>query len=64
MPSESKIQNTKDKSYFSKKINLEQGLSLKSIVIDIQKIDVNSYVGYGKKYRAENPGYVAVVPIG
>ena len=50
--------------YFEKKVSLEQALSLKSVVIDIQKININDYVGYGRKYKSDTEGYVAVVPVG
>ena len=50
--------------YFEKKIELKQALTFKSTVIDIQKINIGDYVGYGKKYKSEKSGYIAVIPVG
>ena len=46
------------------KTNLKQALSLKSEVIDIQKVTYADYVGYGSNTMIENDGFVATIPVG
>lgn len=46
------------------KTNLKQALSLKSEVIEIQKVKAGDYVGYGSNTRIETEGYLATIPIG
>lgn len=46
------------------KTNLKQSLSLKSEIIEIQKVNTLDYVGYGSNTRLEQDGYVATIPIG
>lgn len=50
--------------YKSCKTNLKQSLSLKSEVIEIQKVKKDDYVGYGSNTRIENDGFVATIPVG
>lgn len=50
--------------YSERKINLIQSLSLKSEVIEIQKVSKGSNVGYGSSYRVESDCYIAVLPVG
>lgn len=46
------------------KTNLKQALSLKSEVIDIQKVNLGDYVGYGSNTIIDNEGFVATIPVG
>lgn len=50
--------------YSEAKINLKQALSLKSEVIEIQKVSRGDNVGYGSNCKMESDGYIAVLPIG
>lgn len=46
------------------KTNLKQALSLKSEVIEVQKVTYGDYVGYGSNTRLDSDGFVATIPIG
>jgi len=46
------------------KTNLKQALSLKSKVVDIQKVSFGDYVGYGSNTRLDNDGFIATIPVG
>jgi alanine racemase len=43
---------------------LEPALSLHSWVASIRRLDAGEGVGYGHRWRAESPGWIATVPIG
>ena len=46
------------------KTNLKQALSLKSEVIEIQKVNAGDYVGYGSNNILDTDGYIATIPVG
>lgn len=46
------------------KTNLKQALSLKSEVIDIQKVNFGDYVGYGSNTKIFEDGFIATIPVG
>ena len=46
------------------KTNLKQALSLKSEIIDIQKVKKGDYVGYGSTNKVDSDGFIATIPIG
>ena len=50
--------------YTKCKTNLKQALSLKSEVIDIQKVSYGDYVGYGSSTKLDSDGFVATIPVG
>lgn len=50
--------------YNSCKTNLRQALSLKSEVIEIQKVKKGAFVGYGSNTKLESDGYIATIPVG
>lgn len=50
--------------YQKRKLNPIQALSLKSEVIEIQKVKELDYVGYGANNRVSHDGYIAVIPLG
>ena len=46
------------------KTNLKQALSLKSEVLDVQKVKYGDYVGYGSNTRIFEDCFVATIPVG
>lgn len=46
------------------KTDLKQALSLKSEIIDIQKVSAGDYIGYGSNTTIDKDGFVATIPIG
>lgn len=56
--------NEISETYASNDLVFETGLALKSEIMEINKIDKDSYVGYGGTYQTTEESYLAVCPIG
>ena len=51
-------------TYKSNDLDIKPAISLKSEVMEIQKIKAGDVVGYGGKYIAEKDEFIAVIPVG
>ena len=51
-------------TYKSNDLDIKPGISLKSEVMEIQKIKADDRVGYGGKYKAKEKEIIAVIPVG
>lgn len=45
-------------------LNLKTAITLYSEVLEIRKIEKNSFVGYGANYISDNTNFIATIPIG
>lgn len=51
-------------TYKSNDLDIKPAISLKSEVMEIQKIKAGEIVGYGTGYAANKDGFIAVIPVG